>query len=83
MAKNVEREEVEKVTTYEECSLKVCLRRSSGSFTDEKDREVEYTTYYLVLDDDVRIKISLDPEKKSLIGKFVPFVPVSEDKEVE
>ncbi len=71
-------------TVYEECTEKVGLRRHRGEFYDEeKDEVVAYTSYYLTLDDDVRIKITLDSEKKSLLSKYVPFKPVKEEVGVE
>ncbi len=69
---------------YEECTEVVGLRRTSGTFHDnEKDIDVEYTSYYLTLGKNVRIKISLDSEKKSLLNEYVPFVPVVEELGVE
>ena len=66
------------VDVYEECAEVVKLRRHSREFEGRA-----YTTYYLTIAGDVRIKVTLDPDKKSLMNKYVPFLPVSEEVGVE
>lgn len=66
------------VDVYEECAEVVKLRRHSGEYENRP-----YTTYYLTIAGDVRIKVTLDPDKKSLMNKYVPFLPVSEEVGVE
>ncbi len=84
MAKAKNTPEEKTAPKYEECTEMVGLRRTSGTFhDDERDEDVEYTSYYLTLAGDVRIKISLDSEKKSLMNKYVPFKPVVETVGVE
>ncbi len=75
MASNVgsERQDV-----YEECAEAVTLRRHSGVYQDHP-----YTTYYLTLGGDARIKVILDADKKSLLNQYVPFNPVAEEFGVE
>ena len=63
---------------YEECMEVTHLRRHSGEYEGRP-----YTTYYLTIAGDVRIKVTLDPDKKSLMNKYVPFLPVSEEVGVE
>lgn len=69
---------------YEECTECIGLRRCKGEFyDDEQGKKIPYVSYYLTIGDDVRIKITLDSEKKSLMTKYVPFVPVTEEVGVE
>ncbi len=73
-----------KAPIYEECKERVGLRRTKGEFFDvEQQRNVAYVSYYLTIGDDIRIKITLDSEKKSLMNKYLPFKPVKEEVGVE
>ncbi len=69
---------------YEECTESIGLRRCKGEFYDnEKKVNVSYVSYYLTIGEDIRIKISLDSEKKALMTKYLPFIPVVEEVGVE
>lgn len=68
----------ERTDIYEECAEKITLRRHSGEYEGRA-----YTTYYLTLGGNARIKVILDADKKSLLNEYVPFNPVTEEMGVE